>query len=350
MLIEKKTVATINQEKVSKITFKNDNNYSASFFNFGGYIHSITIPYKKNLYEKEDILLGYENFNQYTKDQSYLNCIVGRVCNRISNSNFFLNNKKYNLFSNAGFHHLHGGKEGFNKKIWKIKSLDQTSNRISCVLEYTSPHLEEGYPGELECKVTYSLTNKNEFIIDFVAETHHDTIINLTNHNYWNFHGHKNRYQNILNHFVKINAKLYCESDEDLIPTGRLLNVKKTKFDFFLGKMIDKTILENQAIDTCFCIDNFDKKIKVVGSVYSDLTKMGAIFYSDQPGLQFYTGNMMSDRYSGKYSRSYGKQFGLCFEPQLFPDAINHSNFISPILHKGEKYNSRIIMELRNDF
>ena len=159
MLIEKIKEPLSNVKEIYKIFFKNDNDYSVTFYNFGGYIHSINIPYKNDINQNEDVLLGYNNFNEYKLDSSYLNCIIGRVCNRISNSNFFINDNKYTLFSNIKPHHLHGGKEGFNKKIWKIKNLDQSSAKVSCVLEYISPHLEEGYPGTLNCEATYSLNN-----------------------------------------------------------------------------------------------------------------------------------------------------------------------------------------------
>ena len=350
MITVKEIEATINQERISKLIFTNDNNYSVSFFNFGGYIDSIHIPYRNDPSQSEDVLLGYKDFRGYMNDQSYINCIVGRICGRISNANFNLNAKQYKLFANNGSHHLHGGKEGFNKKIWKIVNLDETANCLKCVLQYISPHLEEGYPGRLECNVTYSLTNNNELIIDFVAESDQDTIVSLTNHNYWNFHGHHSNYQNAADHTVKIDAQFFCESDQDLIPTGQLQNVGKTKLNFQKYKAIDKNILDNNGIDECYCIDEFDRKIREVACVYSNLTKMGLHLYSNQPGLQFYTGNMMDDYYLGKYARKYGHQYGLCLEPQLFPDAINHKNFISPILRKGEKYNSSIVMKLKNDF
>ena len=350
MYIKNIVVKKLNNQEIQKITFINDNNYSISFFNFGGYVDSILIPYKNNSNKTEDVLLGYKNINEYINDTSFFNCIIGRVSNRVSNSNFTLNNKNYVLSSNIKPHHLHGGLKGFNKKIWKIEEVDKTKDKLYCILKYTSVHLEEGYPGNLDCTVVYSLTNKNEIIIDFYAESDQDTLVNLTNHNYWNFHGHNKNYQNIYNHHVKINANHYCETDDQRITTGKLLNVKKTKFNFLFGKTIDKKTIGKVGIDTCYSINNFNNNIKEVGSIFSNLTKMGVIFYSNQPGLQFYTGNMMNEYYKGKYLKKYGTQFGICFEPQLFPDAIKHNNFITPILRKGEKYNSKIIMELKNSF
>jgi len=359
MLIEKKIEKENSQEQISKITFTNDNNYSVSFYNFGGYINSINIPYYNNPSESEDVLLGYKDFQGYVKDQSYINCIVGRVCGRISNASFDLNSKKYSLFANNNPHHLHGGKDGFNKKIWEITKLDETSDSLKCILEYTSSHLEEGYPGQVGCKASYTLTNKNEFIINFEAESHADTIINLTNHNYWNFHGHQSNYQNIENHIIKIKANYYCELDKDLIPTGKLVNVENSKLNFLKYKKLNNNILQNNGIDNCYCVDDnvFLNLIKLnesylneVATVYSDLTKMGCIIFANKPGLQFYTGNMMNDYYEGKHNRKYGKQFGFCLESQFFPDFINCKNFVKPILKQGMKYNSKIVMKLKNNF
>jgi aldose 1-epimerase len=352
-------VTKITDQEIYKIKFENDNNYSVEFYNFGGCINSIRIPYHSNPSESEDVLLGYNDFEGYVNDTSYLNCIVGRVSGRISNAKFILNNNKYKLYANDGNHHLHGGKQGFNKKIWKIVNLEKTTEFLKCVLEYISPHLEEGYPGQLDCKVTYLLTNKNEFKIDFVAESNHDTTVSLTNHNYWNFHGHRSNYQNIENHIVKINGQFYCESDMDQVPSGKLLNVKNSKLNFLDYKNIDSHILQNDGIDTCYCVsDNVfldlvqlnEWNLKKVATVYSQLTNMGLCMYSNQPGLQFYTGNMMEKYYEGKYERGYGYQHGLCLEPQSLPDSINCKNFIKPILKKGKKYHSVIIMKLKNNF
>ena len=350
MKISKKIISKIGDHEIKKIKFVNKNNYSIEFYNFGGYFHSINIPYKNNHSLSEDVLLGYKSIECYKKDNIYLNGIIGRVCGRIANSQFVLNNKTYHLFSNDKTNHIHGGKNGFNKKIWKIDKLFKNNESLVCVMKYCSLTMEEGYPGNINCETTYSLSNNNELIIDFIAESDEDTIVNLTNHNYWNFHGHHSKYQKVSDHLVKINARLYCESDKYLIPTGKLLNVKKTKFDFQKFKMLDKYILNKNGIDECYCINGFDGTVKEIACVYSNLTKMGLYLYSNQPGLQFYTGNMMGDYYLGKYSKSYGNQYGLCFEPQLFPDAINNKKFISPILKKGKKYNSKIIIKLKNDF
>ena len=350
MKVSSEFVKNVSNKEVKKITFENNNGYVVSFYNYGGYLHSVEIPSKKNLNDKEDVLLGYNNFFGYENDSSYLNSIVGRVCGRISNSKFELNNKEYNLFANDNSNHLHGGKIGFNKKIWSISKLSEKNDSLKCILEYFSENMEEGYPGNLVCKTSYSFNNNNEFIIEFNACSDEDTIVNITNHNYWNFHGHKDKYSNIINHFVKVKADAFCEVTENYIPTGKMIDVDKSKYDFRDYKIIDSKILSDQGIDTCYSIKNYDENINHIASVFSNYTKMGMELFSNNPGLQFYTGNMMDKIYPGKNNKKYGTQFGLCLEPQLFPDAINHSSFKSPILRANEKYSSTIIMKFNNDF
>ena len=350
MQITKKIIDKINDHEILLLKFANDNNYSTEFCNFGGYFFSINIPNKNDPAQTEDVLLGYSSFENYKKDKISLNAIVGRVCGRITNSQFELNNSTYCLYPNAKPHHIHGGKKGFNKQVWTIESIVEEKNFIKCVLFYWSSHMEEGYPGNLECRTTYIFNNNNELIINFSAESDQDTIINITNHNYWNFHGHKSSYQNVVQHYVKINANYFCELDNDFIPTGKLIKANNTKFDFIELTTINDQILANAGIDTCYNITDFDGEIREAATVFSDLTKMGMVMYTDRPGLQFYTGNMMDNDYEGKFNRKYGNQYGLCFEPQLFPDAINHKNFISPILRKSAKYNSKIVIKLKNDF
>jgi aldose 1-epimerase len=350
MRIKKEKITNIENHQVYKITFTNKNNYIISFYNFGGYINNILIPYNHNLYEHEDVLLGYRNFEEYISDQSYLNCIIGRVCGRIANAQFNLNDRTYELFSNDGHHHLHGGRSGFNKKVWHIDSLDEKSEEISCELHYNSPHLEEGYPGNLQCRAKYILNDNNEFIIQFHATTDYDTLVNLTNHNYWNFHGHKKFYQKILGHCLEIHSCSYCEIDKNFIPTGKINYANKTKYDFSSFKKINNYELEDNGIDLCYIVEKYDGTLKKIASLYSNKTKMGAQILSDQPCVQFYTGNMMKQSYNGKFNKNYGYQHALCLEPQLFPNAFNQKNIKSSVLHNDKQYASTIVMRLGNNF
>ena len=349
MEIIKRKISEINKENIYSITFKNKNNYSVTFYNFGGYIHKVLIPHKKNNSITEDVLLGYNDFKGCQIADGYFNAIIGRVCNRISNSKFKLKNQEYNLYSNSSPHHLHGGKEGFNKKVWKIEKIYKTAKFLKCTMKYLSSHLEENYPGNLICKVVYLLNNENEFSIFFEAITDKDTIVNMTNHNYWNFHGHHDHYQNINKHSVKINSNLVCETNDMSIPTGKLINVRGTKFDLSHYFTIDKNFLDSGGIDNNYSLQDFPTD-EPIACVFSNITGMGVEYSTNQLGIQFYTGNMMQNKYNGKYKKNYGLQYGLCLETQNFPDAINQLNFPSPILRKGEDYQSFTKIKLRNNF
>ena len=349
MRLLKQKILNLNNQKIYLITINNDNNYSISFYNYGGYIKSILIPYK-NKSKREDVLIGYNSFNDWKNDSEYFNCIIGRTSGRINKANFILNKKNYKLNANNGDHHLHGGKKGLNKKVWEIKKIDKDTSKVSCMLYYNSPHLEEGYPGNVKCYSTYSLNNKNEFIIKFKAISDRDTIINFTNHNYWNFHGHQKNYKNIINHKVMINSSKYCDVNSDLITSGKILNINNSKYNFKKFSTIEKSILKDGGIDTCYKISKYNNRLKFNASIYSEMTKMGIKMYSNQPGIQLYTGNMMRSSYKGKYGRKYGKHYGICLEPQIFPNAINHKNFISPIIKANKIYSSKIVIKLKNDF
>ena len=345
----KEVVGVINNREINVVTFTNDNNFTISFYTFGGYINSVLIPYRDDYSKFEDVILGYENLEDCKSASSYFNAIIGRVGNRISNSEFVLNNYTYRLSNNDGNNHLHGGKEGFNKKIWKINNIEKNSDELICELSYISKNLEEGYPGNLTCTTTYKLNNENEFIIKYSAVSDSDTIVNMTNHNYWNFHGHGKYYQNISNHNVTLYSERVCLNDSNVIPTGKLVNVKNTHFDLLEEKNITQKFLNSGGIDNNYDVGG-DFKIKKIAKVYSNLTRMGVTYFSDQPGIQFYTGNMMDDKYEGKNNRKYGLQYGLCLEPQFFPNAINQENFEKPILRTDEIYSSTILMKLENDF
>ena len=327
----------------------NSNNYSFSFYTYGGYISEVCIPTSSNDSEIEDVLLGYGNLEDCLEAQGYFNSIIGRVCNRIGQSKFTLNGKDYNLYPNTEPDHLHGGKEGFNKKIWQIADINKKSDSINVELTYYSNHLEENYPGNLDCKTIYELNNNNEILISFNATTDQDTIVNMTNHNYWNFHGHKNNYKNITDHVVRISSNQICETDEGSIPTGKLFDVVNTKYDLNNSFEINNTFLENGGIDHNYVLKDHSID-KSIASIYSKITGMGVEYSTDQPGIQFYTGNMMKDSYDGKHNRNYGLQYGMCLETQIFPDAINQPNFPSTILKVGETYNSNTKIKLRNDF
>ena len=349
MKFSKKIIHSISGNDIHSITIVNDNNFKITFYTYGGYIHEVHIPYQNQEDKTEDVLLGYGNIDGVLESHGYFNTIVGRVANRIGSSKFSIDNNEYQLYSNVAPNHLHGGKVGFNKKIWKIENIEEQTDSIKCIMKYLSQDMEENYPGNLDCTVTYELNNNNELLIDFGATSDKDTIVNMTNHNYWNFHGHGDSYQNNEDHVVCINSKSICETDEQSIPTGKILNVEGSKFDLQKDFLINKDFLSSGGIDHNYILEDQTMK-ESVAKIYSKKTGLGVEYFTNQNGIQFYTGNMMLDKYIGKYEKPYGFQYGMCLEPQHFPDAINHQNFPSPILRKNKNYLSKIKIKLRNDF
>ena len=349
MKVKLEKIENPSQLNIDSVEVHNDNNFSFKFYTYGGYIHEVNIPINQQEDKTEDVLLGYGDIDGVLASHGYFNTIVGRVANRIGFSKFIIDNKEYQLYSNVNPNHLHGGKVGFNKKIWKIENIDETKNSIKCVMKYLSPDMEENYPGNLDCTVSYELNNNNELSINFEATSDEDTIVNMTNHNYLNFHGHGDNYQNNENHIVSINSKSICEIDEQSIPTGKILNVKGSKFDLQKDFLINKDFLNSGGIDHNYVLDDRSMK-ETVAKIYSKKTGLGVEYFTNQHGIQFYTGNMMLAKYVGKQNKSYGLQYGMCLEPQYYPDAINHPNFPSPILRKNKNYLSKIKIKLRNDF
>ena len=196
MKVKVEKIDNPSQLNIESVEVHNDNNFSFKFYTYGGYIHEVNIPIMNQEDKTEDVLLGYGNIEGVLESNGYFNSIIGRVANRIGSSKFSLDKNQYQLYPNTPPNHLHGGKTGFNKKIWKIDNIEEEKNSIKCVMSYLSPDMEENYPGNLDCKVIYELNNNNELLINFQAISDQDTLVNLTNHNYWNFHGHGVHYQN----------------------------------------------------------------------------------------------------------------------------------------------------------
>ena len=310
MKFSKKIIHSISGNDIHSITIVNDNNFKITFYTYGGYIHEVHIPYHNQEDKTEDVLLGYGNIDGVLESHGYFNTIVGRVANRIGSSKFSIDNNEYQLYSNVAPNHLHGGKVGFNKKIWKIENIEEQTDSIKCIMKYLSQDMEENYPGNLDCTVTYELNNNNELLIDFGATSDKDTIVNMTNHNYWNFHGHGDSYQNNEDHVVCIDSKSICETDEQSIPTGKILNVEESKFDLQKDFLINKDFLSSGGIDHNYILEDQTMK-ESVAKIYSKKTGLGVEYFTNQNGIQFYTGNMMLDKYIGKYEKPYGFQYGM---------------------------------------
>jgi aldose 1-epimerase len=321
-------------------TLKNNSGSEAKIIEFGATVVSLLIPDKNGKFA--DVVLGYDNLEGYVTGSSYFGAIVGRYGNRIGKGKFTLDGKEYQLSINDGENHLHGGVKGFNKVLWKgeqFESKDGEGVRLS----YTSPDGEEGYPGNLNIQVTYTLTNSNELKIDYAATTDKATIVNPTHHSYFNLSG---SFENtILDHELMIDADYFTPVDQGLITTGELEKVDNTPMDFRkptkIGERINddfQQLIYGKGYDHNWVLNNYDKSVHVVTTLYEPISGRFMEVLTDQPGMQFYSGNFLNGTIKGKNGIVYKHRTGLCLEAQCFPDSPNKPNFPSVRLNPGETY------------
>ncbi len=334
-------------QNVSLYTFANQNNVTVKIMTYGGIVTSIVVPDKEDNFE--DIALGFNSLDKYLSGHPYFGAIVGRYGNRIASGKFTIDGEEYSLAANNGPNALHGGEEGFDKKVWNAKII-KDSNLPVLELAYTSEHGEEGYPGELKCRVLYSLNNENELKIEYFAETDRATPVNLTNHSYFNLHGHENM-ESIEGHMLMLNAAAFTPVDETLIPTGEIRPVTGTPFDFTEMTRIGKRInAGNQQIeygggyDHNFVLNKESKgEVSFGGRVHEPDSGRMLEFHTTQPGVQFYTGNFLDGTLEGKKGVIYKKRYGFCLETQHFPNSPNQPEFPSTILRPSETYHHTTI-------
>jgi aldose 1-epimerase len=307
----------------------------ANITNYGCIIQSIKAPDRNG--EKIDVVLGFDKLEDYIRYGAHFGCVVGRYANRISNARFILNGIEYRLSANNGRNSLHGGARGFDKMLWKIDRVD--SSKVS--FSYLSSDGEEGYPGKLDVSVEYSLTSNGELAVIYGAITDKATVINLTNHSYFNLAGSGD----ILDHVVLINADYYTPADAELIPTGEICAVAGTPMDLRKPMLIRDRILEpfdqlkyGGGFDVNYALNRASDMIIPAASVYHPASGRFMEVYSTEPGIQFYTGNQLKGKYIGKSGIAYEKNAGLCVETQHFPDSPNHPTFPNTILRPGETY------------
>ena len=339
--IEKKYFGTTADGNiVDEFVIKNKNGMEINIITYGAIIRSWTAKDMNNNYQ--DVVLGFNNLKDYETSNPYFGAVVGRYANRIANGKFLLNGKYYDLITNNGKNHLHGGLRGFDKVIWDAKEIKNDSSS-SLELSYLSEDLEEGYPGNLKVKVTYTLNNKDELNINYKAETDKSTIVNLTQHSYFNLTGDFEK--DILDHELLINSDTFLPVDSTLIPTGIFKDVTNTIFDFRMSKKIgfdidtpDEQIKHGLGYDHCWVLNNQNSGTRFAASVYEPYSKRQLDIYTDQPGIQFYSGNFLNGTLNTKTTGKYNFRSGLCLETQHFPDSPNQEEFPNVVLEPGEIY------------
>ena len=342
--IEKKSFGkTSDGIEVDQFIMKNNNGMKVGVITYGGIINFLTAKDKNNVYK--DVVLGFHDLAKYEAGSPYFGAIIGRYGNRIADGKFDLKGETYELVKNNGDNHLHGGSKGFDKVVWKAKQ-NITKNLASIELRYLSKDMEEGYPGDLEVKVTYSLNNNDELTVNYEASTDKSTIINLTQHSYFNLSGDfKN---DILDHEIVIDADSFLPVNSKLIPTGELQNVTGTPFDFRKSKKIGNDInKENEQLnnglgyDHCWTLNNHHEGFRFAASAHDQISGRFLEIFTDEPGIQFYTGNFLDGTLPSKTEGNYNYRTGFCLETQHFPDSPNQKDFPSVILNPGEKYFSK---------
>jgi aldose 1-epimerase len=330
---------TSSGEAVDLYVLTNAKGMKAKVMTYGALLTELHVPDRDG--KLDDVVLGFDDLKGYLGDHPYFGATIGRVGNRIAKGKFTLDGKEYTLATNNGPNALHGGKKGFDKVLWK--ALVPDAEQPAVVFSYTSPDGEEGYPGELKVKVTYSLKPDNELSIQYEAMTNKATPVNLTNHSYFNLAGGKSG-TTILDHEMQLWADKYTPVDETLIPTGELRAVAGTPFDFIkphkIGERIKETKGDPVGYDHNFVLAKEIDGKKVDWSARAVEKKTGRVMemYTTEPGVQFYTSNFLSGKLKGKGGVAYPQYGGFCLEAQHFPDSVNQPKFPSVILKPDATY------------
>ena len=321
-------------------TLTNKNNMSVSFLNYGGIITEIITPNKAGV--QENVVLGYRDYADYLNNKTYFGALIGRVAGRIENSTFVLNGDTYHVPEVENGHSLHGGPGGLHTKVFEVETLEHDTS-TEAVLYYTSEDGDQGYPGTVTYKVSYVLADDNTFTIRYEAVSTKDTVLTITNHSYFNLSG--NLKETILDHDITLNASQFVELDEELIPTGKILPVSGTTFDFTQGRSVrdavDSTDPQNkvalQGYDHYFIFDDTKGDVVVVKDPKSGRK---LTVQTDQPGMVMYTSNSLDDSLTLKEAQSQ-KYLGVCLETQSSPASLEHDGFPSIFLPKNEVYRSK---------
>jgi aldose 1-epimerase len=340
--VEKKDFGkTADGTAVDLYTLTNSNGMKAKITTYGGIVTELHAPDRDG--KLADVVLGFDDLKSYLAGHPHFGAIAGRVANRIAKGKFTLDGKEYKLFVNNGPNSLHGGKVGFDKKVWKAEPFEGKDG-VGVKMTYTSPDGEEGYPGTLTTTMTYTLTDKNELRIDYHATTDKPTIVNLTNHSYFNLAGHGSG--DILGHEMTIEADKYTPTDDTLIPTGEIAPVKGTPLDFTtshtIGERAGQIKKSIGGYDHNYVLNSGGGKLALAARAYEPKSGRVMETYTTEPGVQLYTANFLGDT-KGKGGAVYKKHAGFCLETQHFPDSINQPNFPSVVLRPGKTYETTTV-------
>lgn len=327
-------------QEVSLYTLTSAKGLRARITNYGGILVSLEVPDRHG--KLDDITLGFESLDKYIEQKVYFGATVGRYANRIGNARFILDGVEYKLAANNGPNHLHGGLKGFDKVVWKTVEVTGGEDRAWVKLAYLSKDGEEGYPGNLQCTVTYTLTNDDELRLDYEAQTDKKTVINLTNHTYWNLAGQGTG--EILRHELTLEATRFTIVDKTLIPVGITASVAGTPLDFQAPRNIGARIRQlNNGYDHNFVLNGKLGALKPCARVYESTSGRIMEITTTEPGVQLYTGNFLDDSIIGKGGKVYGKRTGFCLETQHYPDSPNKPSFPSTVLEPGQKFTSTTV-------
>ena len=328
---------------VKQFELRNRHGMSARIINYGAILTELRVPDRNGQFT--NVVHGFANLQSYLQGHPFFGATTGRVANRIAKARFTLDGREFQLAANNGRNHLHGGLRGFDKVLWEAKPITINDREVAVVFRYLSRDGEENYPGNLDVRVTYTLTENNELRIDYNATTDKATPVNITNHSYFNLAGNGD----VLEHEVFIAADRYTPVDDELIPTGELAPVKGTPLDFSkptsIGARIEQLKPKPGGYDHNFVLNSEGKSLAVAARVHEPKSGRVLEVLTTEPGIQLYTGNFLEGKVSGLNGQPSGRHSGFCLETQHFPDSVNHPNFPSTILRPGETYKSTTVFK-----
>lgn len=333
--------------RIEAVLLENGNGVSARVITLGATLQSLSVPDRRG--NPADVVLGYDSAAEYLEHPQYFGATVGRYANRIAGGRFSLDGEEYVLETNDGANHLHGGQRGFDKVVWSLAAVESGTS-AKAVLEYVSQDGEGGYPGRLDVRAIYTLSDEDELAVEYRATTDRTTIVNITNHSYFNLAGSDGN-TGVMEHLLTIDADRYTPVDDTLIPTGELREVAGTPFDFLKARPIGERIRDGEyeqirfgrGYDHNYVLNDAAATLKSAARVEDPASGRVMELLTTSPGVQFYSGNFLDGTIIGKGGRVYRQGEALCLEPQVFPDSPNRPDFPSARLEPGEIYTNRMV-------